>query len=56
MHVRHRSDTSTVKTYHFTDRHFSAFQLSQKVQSFGCLFNNIVFMTVPFKVASDSQS
>ena len=22
-----RSDTSTVKTYHFTDRHFSAFQL-----------------------------
>ena len=51
-----RSDTSAVKTYHFTDRHFSVFQLSQKIQSFGCLFNNIVYITVTFKVAPDGQS
>ena len=51
-----RSDTSAVKTYHLTDRHFSSFQLLQKVQSFGCLFDDIINMTIPFNVDPNSQS
>ena len=48
--------TSAVETHRLGGRYFGTFQLSQKVQSLGCLFNNIINMTIPLKVAADSQT
>jgi hypothetical protein len=50
------SDTSAVETHRLSGRYFGTFQLSQKVQSLGCLFNDIINMTIPLKVAADSQT
>jgi hypothetical protein len=50
------SDTTAVETHRLGGRYFGTFQLSQKVQSLGCLFNNIINMTIPLKVASHSQT